>query len=236
MLADRCSLVLGFLHAGFLLVFLPAPAALGEGFSPSLLHDGLPLAVVGLLRGDEVDARVVMLGVVPVEVPGEVGHGLAVIQEPPRVFRGALGGAEGRLDEGVVVGCPRTGEQLRHPVVFTEPLDRLGLHLTAAVVDDLRPLVFGQVEDVLVGQTTLEQPSGFLGGLCPGDAPLDGLPGPLVQEQVEVKVLPLLVGHQIADVPAPALVGSGEFLPDGRLRLAVVAAPSTASRHEALFP
>jgi hypothetical protein len=35
-LADRCSLVLGFLHAGFLLVFLPAPPALGEGFVPSV--------------------------------------------------------------------------------------------------------------------------------------------------------------------------------------------------------
>ena len=56
------------------MVFLPAPAALGEGFGPSLLHDGLTEAVVGLLRGDEVDARVVMLGVIPVEVPGEVGH------------------------------------------------------------------------------------------------------------------------------------------------------------------
>lgn len=98
---------------------------------------------MGLLRGDEVDARVVMLGVIPVEVPGEVGHGLAVIQEPPRVFRGALGRAKGRLDEGVVVRCARTGEQLRHAVVFTEPLDRLGLDLPAAVVDDLRPLVFG---------------------------------------------------------------------------------------------
>jgi len=86
------------------LVLLPAPAALGEGFGPPLLHDGLTQAVVGLLRGDEVDGRVVMLGVIPVEVPGEVGHGLAVIQEPPRVFRGALGGAEGRFDEGVVVG------------------------------------------------------------------------------------------------------------------------------------
>ena len=59
---------------------------------------------MGLLRGDEVDARVVMLGVIPVEVPGEVGHGLAIIQEAPRVFRGALGGAEGRLDEGLSFG------------------------------------------------------------------------------------------------------------------------------------
>ena len=94
---------------------------------------------MGLLRGDEVDARVVMLGVVPVEVPREVGHGLAVIQEPSWVLRCALGGSEGRFDEGVVVGCPRAGEQLRHAVVFTEPLDRLGLHLTAAVVDDIWP-------------------------------------------------------------------------------------------------
>ena len=36
MLADRGSLVLGFLHAGFLLIFLPAPPALGEGFVPSV--------------------------------------------------------------------------------------------------------------------------------------------------------------------------------------------------------
>jgi hypothetical protein len=63
-------LVLGLLHAGFLLVFLPAPAALGNGFGPSLVHDGLTSAVVGLLRGDEVDTRAEMLGVVPAEVPG----------------------------------------------------------------------------------------------------------------------------------------------------------------------
>jgi hypothetical protein len=107
-LAGLCFLVLDFFHAGFLFVFLPAPAALGEGFNPALLHDGLPFAFVVLLRGDEVDALLVMLDVVPVEVPGEVGHGFAVIQEPLRVFREALGGAEGRRDKGVAVRCPRT--------------------------------------------------------------------------------------------------------------------------------
>ena len=159
------SLFLGFLHAGFPLVFLPAPAALGEGFGPSLLHDGPSLPLVGLLWGDEINARVVVLGIVPGELPGKVGHGLAVIKEPPRIFRGPLGGAEGRFDERIVVGRPRSGEQLRHAVVFTEPLDRLGINLTAAVVNDLRPLVFRQIEDVLIGQSTLKKPSGFLGGL-----------------------------------------------------------------------
>jgi len=89
---------------------------------------------VGLFRGHVVDARVVVFGVVPGKVSGEVGHGLAIIQELTRVFRSALDGAEGRFDERIVVGRPRSGEQLRHTVVFTEPLDRKRhpRHLTAA--------------------------------------------------------------------------------------------------------
>ncbi len=79
-----------------------------------------------------------MPGVVPVEVLGEVGYGLAVIQEPPRVFRGAFGSAGGRFDEGVVVRLPRPGEQRRHAMVSAVHPDRLGLHLTAAIVDDHR--------------------------------------------------------------------------------------------------
>lgn len=47
----------------FISVFSPAPATLGEGFRPSFLHDALTSTVVGLLRGDGGDARVVMLGV-----------------------------------------------------------------------------------------------------------------------------------------------------------------------------
>ncbi len=79
-----------------------------------------------------------MLGVVPVEVLGEVGHGLAVIQEPPRVFRGAFGSAGCRFDEGVVVRLPRAGEQRRHAMVSAVHLVRLGLHMTAAIVNDHR--------------------------------------------------------------------------------------------------
>lgn len=99
-LDDRCSLVIGVFHAGFQLLFFPAAATQVNGLSPSLLHNSLALAVVGLLRGDEVDARVIMLGVVAVEVPSEVGNDLAVIQKSPPVLRGALSGAEGRLRKG----------------------------------------------------------------------------------------------------------------------------------------
>ena len=41
-----------FLTPVFLLVYLPEPAALGEGFGPSLLHDGLSQDLVGLLWGN----------------------------------------------------------------------------------------------------------------------------------------------------------------------------------------
>jgi hypothetical protein len=43
--------VVGFLCAGFpLLIFFPAPAALGKFFGVSLTDDDLPLAVMSLLR------------------------------------------------------------------------------------------------------------------------------------------------------------------------------------------
>ena len=59
---------------------------------------------MGLLRGDVVDARMVMLGVVPGKVPFEIGNGLAVVQEAAGIFRGAFDGAEGGLDERIVIG------------------------------------------------------------------------------------------------------------------------------------
>ena len=62
-----CFLLVGFL----LLIFHPAPAALGKFVGASLLDDGLPLAVMGLLRGDVIDARMVMLGVIPGKVSFE---------------------------------------------------------------------------------------------------------------------------------------------------------------------
>ena len=70
--------------------------------------------------------------------------------------------------KGLSLGA-RPGEQLRHAVYIAEPLDRLGLHLTVAVIDDFRPLVFGQLEDALIGQSNLQKPSGFLCGFWTGE-------------------------------------------------------------------
>ena len=70
--------------AGFLfLVFDSAPAALSQFFDPSLFDDFLPQALVGLLRGDVVDARMVVLRVVPGKVPIEIGDGLASSRNRP---------------------------------------------------------------------------------------------------------------------------------------------------------
>ena len=61
------------------MIFLPAPAALGGHFCTSFFDDFFPQYAVGLLRGHVVDARVIVLGVLPIEVPGEIGVGLVVI-------------------------------------------------------------------------------------------------------------------------------------------------------------
>ena len=50
-------MMLDFLQAVFLLlVLLPAPEALGMFFGPALIHDLPPQPVMGLLRGDVINA------------------------------------------------------------------------------------------------------------------------------------------------------------------------------------
>ena len=85
-----------FLGAGFLLfVFDSAPAALSQFPALSLGDDLRSQALMGLLRGNVVDAGMVMLRVIPGKVSFEIGDGLVVIQESPRILRGAFDGAEG---------------------------------------------------------------------------------------------------------------------------------------------
>ena len=60
------------------LIFCPAPAPLSKFFAASLRYDFLPQALVSLLRGDVVDARMVVLRVVPGKVLIEIGDRLRV--------------------------------------------------------------------------------------------------------------------------------------------------------------
>ena len=173
-----------------------------------------------------------MLGVIPGKVATEVFSGLSVIQKLPGILRGAFDGAEGRFDERIVIGGAGAGKQLGHAVIFTQPLDGLGFHLAATIIDDFGPLLLGQVQDVLICQAALQQAAGFLGGLVPGDAPLDDFAGPFIQQQVEEEILPPLAGHQVADVPAPPLIGPGQIFADRRLGVAVMGPTGTPRRHQ----
>ena len=80
-----CSSDAGFL----LLVFDSAPAALSQFFAPSLFDNFRPQPLVGLLRGDVVDARMVVLRIVPSKVPFEIDDGLAIVEESTGIFRGS---------------------------------------------------------------------------------------------------------------------------------------------------
>src|ERR1017187_8062364 len=82
-------------------------------------------AGVRLVRGDVVDAGVVVMVVIPVKVSFEVGHGLAVVQKLAGIFRGSLDAGKRGLDKRVVIGRARAGEQLRHVVILAELADRL---------------------------------------------------------------------------------------------------------------
>ena len=84
--------------AGFLLlIFRSASAALSKLLLPSLIDYFLPQALVSLIWGDVVDARMVVLGVVPSKARIEIGDGLVDIQESTRLLWGSFDSAEGRL-------------------------------------------------------------------------------------------------------------------------------------------
>ena len=78
------------LRMGLTLIGGPAPEALSELLAETAGDYFFAKAGVGLVRGDIVDAGVVVLVVVPVKVLFEVGHGLAVIQKIAGIFRGSL--------------------------------------------------------------------------------------------------------------------------------------------------
>src|ERR1700683_2818600 len=166
---------------GLTLIGGPAPEALSELLAETAGDYFSAKAGVRLLRSDVVDAGVVVLVIVPVKVLVEVGVGLAIVQKLAGIFRSSLGGREGGLDERIVVGRPGARKQLRHVVILAELADRLGFHLAAAVVEQLGPLVFREVQDVFPLQTAFEKQAGLRGGLRPTDPPKEGLAGKLIE-------------------------------------------------------
>jgi hypothetical protein len=135
---------------------------------------------MGLLWSDVVDARMVVLRIVPSKVPFEIDDSLFVVEESTGIFRGSFYGAECGLYERIVIGSSGASTQLRHVMILTQPLDRLGFHLAPAVVDHFGSLVLWQVENVLLNQAAFKQESRLLSCLLPTDAPLDGFAGILV--------------------------------------------------------
>ena len=135
---------------------------------------------MGLLRSDVVDARMVVLRIVPSKVAFEIDDGLTIVQESTGIFRGSFYGAECGLNERIVIGSSGASKQLGHVMILTQFLNRFGFHLAPAVVDEFGSLVLRQVENVLFNEAAFEQESRLLGCLLPTDAPLDGFAGILV--------------------------------------------------------
>ena len=164
---------------------------------------------MALIGGDIVDAGVEVIGIIPWEKLTKVFLSVCLVDKSTGVFRHTLNRAKDCLNVRIIIGGSRTGKYLGHLVILEHLLDDLGLHLTAPVVDHFRTLIFGEIEDVFVDQAAFNQALGFICGEVPADKPADLLAGVFVDQQVEIKEYPLGKGSQIADIPAPALIGAG---------------------------
>jgi len=97
------------------------------------LQDGRGAAIVDIFRGDEGDAAVAMLGVVPGEEPSTVCSGVLDRAEAFGEVRAILQGLELGLGERVVVADVGVAVGLGHAEVGEQEGDRLGGHAWAAV-------------------------------------------------------------------------------------------------------
>ena len=92
------------------MIFFSAPASLRKLFDSSLLDDFLPQALVSLLRSDVVDARMVVLRVVPGKVSIEVFDGIGVVEELTGILWSSFYRTEGRLDKRIIIGSSGAGK------------------------------------------------------------------------------------------------------------------------------
>ena len=97
---------MSLLTVGLTLIGGSAQEALSELLAETAGDYFFAKAGVRLVRGDVVDAGVVVLVVVPVKVSVEVAPGEAVVQKLAGIFRSSLGRRERGLDERIVVWCP----------------------------------------------------------------------------------------------------------------------------------
>lgn len=210
-----------------------AAAGLGKPLSTTRLDDFREPRVLEC-GGYVPDVRMQVLVIIPLEEPGEVIDGVDQPFEPLGVLGMVLDRAEAGLDEGVVVGRPGPAEKLGDPEVREELLEETRLHGGAPIVeDDGEPGVGGQKPFGLKG--AVGEDLGELVGLAFGDEPGDDLSAPLVEHDVEEEEGVLDEGSQVRDIPAPALIGSGEFLARGLSAGPTETSGATAFGNQALL-
>ena len=175
-----------------------------------------------------------MFGIVPGEKSIKVSCGLVAVQKSSRILEHRFNRSECGFYKRVVIGGSRSSKQLRHLMGFKHSLDRFGFHLTAPIIDNLRALILGQIENVFGNQAAFKKSPGFLSRLMPVDPPVDGFAGILIEQQIKIKEEPLLTGRKITDIPAPSLVRTGQLFSNWWKGSAIVVPMFSTHGHQAL--
>ena len=197
-------------RGGQLLDAGPPPAkAFGMGLIGGLQHLlplrlGFPrLPVVDGGRGQQCQARMVVLLVIPVEESLGPAPDLDQGAEAVGVIGSILEGLEMRLGVAVIIANVGPGMALGDPQVVQQLLHRLGDHRCALVV------MQGQLlrRDPLTLTAGLDQDSGQVSRLALSHHPAHHIPAEDVEDDIQIEVAPHRRTAQFGDVPRPHLIG-----------------------------
>ena len=158
----------------------------------------MPGAVVDLVRAEQRDPGVLVVLVVPGDVPLDVGARLFDGREGAGVVRPVLHCPELRFGERVVVAHPGPVVCLRDAELTEEVLERSGAHRRAGVSVD-------GVGYPMPTERVLEHLDGEVVDFAFLDAAADELAGEDIDDRVRLERDTTPRGAQVGDVPAPDL-------------------------------
>jgi len=143
-----------------------------------------------------------------------------------RIGRMALQGREEGFNKRVIRGGTGSGKTAQHMDGFQRLPQELGLHRAPPVTDDLRPLSFRKIQDMLRIDGLFKHLLRARGPNSPIQPPGHDIPRILIQDRIEVIEEPQRIGCQWGDIPTPeAIGGNGQIMVNSRQRMAVSGTP-----------
>ena len=124
-----------------------------------------------------------------------------------RIGRMTLQCREEGFNKGIIRGSTGSSKGSQHMNGFQRLPQQFGLHRAPSITDDLRPLSFRKIQDMLGIDRLFKHLLCTRNSNRPIQPPGHHIPRVLIQNRVEIVEEPQRIGRQRSDIPTPKAIG-----------------------------